>query len=188
MTQPVLTLLRALDFAAKHHAGQRRKGARAEPYLNHLAEVARLAGEATGGDDPELIAAALLHDVVEDQEVTIAEVEAAFGADVAGLVAEATDDKSLPKAERKRLQVEHAPGRSARAKVLKLADKISNLRSLAADPPDDWDQARRLAYVDWAEAVAAGLAGVTPALDAEFARAAADARRTLAGTGGSLAH
>ena len=72
--------------------------------------------------------------------------------------------------------------------MLKLADKISNLRSLAADPPDDWDQARRLAYVDWAEAVAAGLAGVTPALDAEFARAAADARRTLAGTGGSLAH
>jgi (p)ppGpp synthase/HD superfamily hydrolase len=175
----VLLLAHAFRFAAARHAPQRRKGSAAEPYLNHLAEVADLVATATGGADPQLVAAALLHDVVEDTTTTLAEVEALFGADVAGLVAEATDDKSLPKAERKRLQVVHAPTRSPRAKILKTADKISNLRALAASPPTDWNLERRWRYVDWARAVVTGLRGVNPWLDGQFDQAAAAAGAVL---------
>lgn len=165
-------LARAFHFAALRHAHQRRKGDAAEPYLNHLAEVADLVAEATGGRDPSLVAAALLHDVVEDTDTTLAEVAAMFGEDVAGLVAEATDDKTLPKAERKRLQVEHAPSHSRRAKVLKLADKTSNLRNLATSPPADWSLERRRDYAAWARAVVTGLRGASPQLEAQFDEAA----------------
>ena len=168
-------LARAIDFAAGQHADQRRKGDAAEPYVNHLAEVAGLVAEATGGSDTNLVAAAFLHDVVEDTGVTLAQVTEMFGEDVAALVGEATDDMSLPKAERKRLQIVHAPTLSPRAKRLKLADKISNLRDLAASPPKDWDDERRRAYVDWAREVAAGLRGVDPWLEARFDEAAATA-------------
>lgn len=173
---PTLALVvRALAFATLRHADQRRKGLRARPYVNHLAEVALLVSEATGGTDAALVAAALLHDVVEDQDVTAAEIEATFGVDVAGLVMEVTDDKGLEAAERKRLQVAHAPHLSARAKVLKLADKTANLRSLAEDPPQDWSPARARAYVEWSRAVAEGLAGACPALEAAFDQAVEEA-------------
>ena len=171
----VLLLARAFRFAAARHAGQKRKGEAAEPYVNHLAEVADLVARATGGADAALVAAALLHDVVEDTPTPLAEVADRFGADVAALVGEATDDKSLPKAQRKRLQVVHAPTRTPRAKLLKLADKISNLRALAASPPADWSADRRLAYVTWAREVAAGLRGIDPWLDRQFDAAAAAA-------------
>jgi (p)ppGpp synthase/HD superfamily hydrolase len=177
----VLLLARAFRFAAAQHAAQRRKGAAAEPYVNHLAEVADLVARATGGADPNLVAAALLHDTVEDTGTTRAELEALFGADVAALVAEATDDKSLPKAERKRLQVVHAPSRSPRAKLLKIADKASNLRALAASPPAAWSVERRQAYVAWARSVVAGLRGGNPWLERRFdeAAAAADAANAV---------
>jgi (p)ppGpp synthase/HD superfamily hydrolase len=168
-------VVRALAFATLRHTDQRRKGRRAQPYVNHLAEVALLVSEATGGQDAALVAAALLHDVVEDQDVTAAEIEATFGADVAGLVMEVTDDKALEATERKRLQIAHAPHLSARAKVLKLADKTANLRSIAEDPPQDWSPARARAYVEWARAVVAGLAGASPALEAAFDQAAGEA-------------
>ena len=170
-------LARAFHFAAQRHAHQRRKGDAAEPYLNHLAEVADLVAEATGGEDASLVAAALLHDVIEDTDTTLAEVAATFGEDVAGLVAEATDDKTLPKAERKRLQIVHAPSRSPRAKLLKLADKTSNLRAMATSPPADWPLERRRDYVDWARAVVAGLRGASPWLEERFDEAAAAAGR-----------
>lgn len=168
-------LARALLFAARRHAQQRRKGDAAEPYVNHLAEVADLVAEATGGDDATLVAAALLHDVVEDSETTLAQVAAEFGEDVASLVAEASDDKTLPKAERKRLQILHAPSRSPRAKLLKLADKTSNLRELSTNPPADWPRERRRDYIDWARAVVAGLRGASPWLEQCFDEAAAAA-------------
>ena len=171
----IVLMTRAFRFAAERHAAQRRKGAAGEPYVNHLAEVAELVAGATGGCDPQLVAAAVLHDTVEDTDTTHAELVERFGADVAGLVAEVTDDKSLPKAERKRLQVAHASSRSPRAKLLKLADKTSNLRALAASPPADWNPERRLQYVDWALAVVAGLRGTNAWLEAEFDRAAAAA-------------
>lgn len=171
----ILELARAYHFAAVAHEQQRRKGGRDTPYINHLTEVAELVAEATGGEDLPLVMAAVLHDTVEDTDVAPEDLLDGFGADVAALVAEATDDKSLPKAERKRLQVEHAPHKSDRAKLLKLADKISNLRSIALTPPD-WSPERQAQYVDWAEAVAAGLRGQNDWLDRQFIDAAGLAR------------
>ena len=164
----VVALSRALDFAALKHIDQRRKGARAEPYLNHLTEVARLLADATGGTDANLVIAGLLHDTLEDTPTSHAEIEAAFGADVAALVIEVTDDKSLPRKERKRLQVLHAPTRSARGKLIKIADKTSNLRGIATSPPDGWSHERKLEYFEWAAAVVAGCRGVNAQLEGWF--------------------
>src|SRR4051794_29204390 len=136
-------IMDAAWFAARKHAAQRRKGATAEPYVNHLLEVASLVANSLHAPDPNLVIAALLHDVVEDTGVTREEVEHLYGADVAALVMEVTDDKSLSKAERKRLQVANAPKKSERAQRIKLADKISNLRSILASPPEEWDFARK---------------------------------------------
>ena len=165
--------------AARWYSRQRRKGAAGEPYINHLLEVAALVAEATGGKDADLIIAALLHDAVEDQAVSPAAIAGEFGDDVASLVAEVTDDKTLPKAERKRLQVEHAPDKSARAKVLKLADKISNVTAIGKDPPLDWSIERQREYVQWARDVVSGLRGASPKLERAFDRAAAEAERLI---------
>lgn len=165
---------RAWQVATERHVDQRRKGERAEPYVNHLAEVAMLAAEATGGEDVHLVVAAVLHDTVEDTGVTHAELVEQFGKDVADLVAEVSDDKNLPKAERKRRQIEHAPHLSTRAKILKLADKTSNLRALAKSPPADWSHDRKSEYVEWARKVVAGLRGANPWLEAMFDRAVRD--------------
>jgi guanosine-3',5'-bis(diphosphate) 3'-pyrophosphohydrolase len=164
-------LLRALSFAAHKHRDQRRKDAEASPYINHpiaLAEV--LAGEG-GVTDLEVLAAALLHDTIEDTATTLEELRENFGARIAGMVAEVTDDKDLPKAERKRLQIEHAAGISPGAKLVKLADKICNLRDVAGRPPAKWDLARRREYFDWAKRVIDGLRGAHPALEDAFDRA-----------------
>ncbi len=168
-------LARAFHYACKCHAAHRRKGAAAEPYVNHLADVARRVAEATGGADVNLVAAALLHDTVEDVGVSHEDLVTAFGADVAGLVLEVTDDTRLAKDERKRRQVEKAPRISRRAKMLKLADKASNLRGMIASPPD-WPAERKLAYADWAERVADGLRGVNAQLERELDAAIAALR------------
>lgn len=162
---------KACDFAARAHATQKRKGSAQEPYVIHLLEVAALVTEATGGTDLLLSAAAVLHDVVEDQPVTRADVAAAFGEDVATLVMEVTDDKSLPKAERKRLQVETAPRKSQRAKIIKVADKIANLNAIRLSPPD-WPPERKRDYLDFARAVVAGCRGCNPWLEQRFENAA----------------
>ncbi|MBL8177146.1 MAG: HD domain-containing protein [Bryobacterales bacterium] len=163
-------ILHAAQYAAAKHAQQRRKGATAEPYVNHLLEVARLVSDALEEPDPNLVIAALLHDVVEDAGVTRADLVTEFNEDVASLVMEVTDDKSLPKQERKRLQVEHAPHKTVRAQVIKLADKISNLRAMLVSPPESWDVRRRREYVVWAEQVVAGLTAPSPLLMKEFRR------------------
>jgi (p)ppGpp synthase/HD superfamily hydrolase len=163
-------ILDAALFAAERHAAQRRKGAAAEPYINHLIEVAQLVSMAVPEPDAHLVMAALLHDAVEDVGVTREELIQRFGSDVADLVAEVTDDKSLPKAERKRLQVQNAPKKSVRAQAIKLADKISNLRSILSSPPPDWDFQRKREYFDWAKRVVDGLAAPNPVLKAEFER------------------
>lgn len=168
MSAPVVAVMRALDFAARKHRDQRRKGAAKEPYLNHLTEVARLVAEATDGADTTAVLGALLHDTIEDTGTTRLELEREFGAEVAALVAEVTDDKRLPKDRRKQLQVEHAPHKSTRAKLIKLADKTSNLRSLLHSPPTDWDVARQRAYFEWARAVVAGCRGVSADLERRF--------------------
>jgi (p)ppGpp synthase/HD superfamily hydrolase len=178
MAKEWIAVLRAADAAARWHVHQRRKGAAQEPYVNHLLEVATLVAEATLGKDPELVIAALLHDSIEDQEVPRAVLAEKFGEGVAKLVEEVTDDKALEKAERKRRQIEHAHKTSPRTKILKLADKTSNLRALAASPPPDWSVKRRLEYVVWARKVSEGLAGVSDWLDREFEQAAKEAERS----------
>jgi (p)ppGpp synthase/HD superfamily hydrolase len=172
----ILLVTRAAEFAARRHVGQTRKGAAREPYVNHLAEVASLLAATAEAPDADLVAAGWLHDTVEDTGTSREEIEQLFGRRVAELVAEVTDDKSLPKAERKRLQVEQAPHKSPGARTLKIADKISNLHSLVASPPDDWSSERVANYIDWAKEVVAGCRGVNAALDALFDRAVAEAR------------
>ncbi|HVP09481.1 MAG TPA: HD domain-containing protein [Burkholderiales bacterium] len=166
--QGLALLFRALAFAAHKHRDQRRKDAEASPYINHpiaLAEV--LAGEG-GVADAEVLAAALLHDTIEDTATTAEELRAEFGARIAAMVEEVTDDKALPKAERKRLQIEHAPALSPGAKLVKLADKICNLRDVADRPPAKWDLQRRQEYFEWAKRVIDGLRGIHPALESAF--------------------
>jgi guanosine-3',5'-bis(diphosphate) 3'-pyrophosphohydrolase len=161
-------LLKALAFAAHKHRDQRRKDPEASPYINHPIALADVLVNEGGVTDVEVLCAALLHDTVEDTATTPAELEEIFGSRVAGIVAEVTDDKDLPKAERKRLQVEHAGELSPEAKLVKLADKICNLRDVAERAPPSWDLARRREYFDWAKRVVDGLRGAHPRLEAAF--------------------
>ncbi|AWJ89390.1 bifunctional (p)ppGpp synthetase/guanosine-3',5'-bis(diphosphate) 3'-pyrophosphohydrolase [Azospirillum baldaniorum] len=177
----LLDFARALEFAAHKHIDQRRKGVRAEPYLNHLSEVAFLCAEATAGNDPVVVIAALLHDTLEDTDASYEEIEQHFGAEVAGVVAETTDDKRLRKAERKQRQIDAAPTASSRAKLVKLADKVSNLRSMAHSPPADWPLERKIEYFEWAHAVVAGLRGTDARLESLFDRAYEDGLAELRG-------
>ncbi len=174
-----ISVLLAADAAARWHVHQRRKGTAQEPYINHLLEVAGLVTQATGGADPNVVIAALLHDAVEDQGVTPETIADDFGEHVADIVMELTDDKSLPKAERKRRQIEAAPRKSREAKLIKLADKTSNLRAVANSPAPDWSVERRLEYIDWAKSVVAGLRGTSPWLEQQFDDAAERAMRSL---------
>jgi (p)ppGpp synthase/HD superfamily hydrolase len=172
-------IMRAASFAAKKHSGQKRKGSAGEPYVNHPIEVANLLVNVGKVDDPDIIAAALLHDTIEDCGVSFEEIGEHFGTSVAGYVREVTDDKSLPKAERKRLQVEHAPHLSNEAKQIKLADKISNIRDVSDNPPEDWDLKRRREYVEWGENVVAGLRGANPELERLFDEVVDEAKKSL---------
>jgi guanosine-3',5'-bis(diphosphate) 3'-pyrophosphohydrolase len=173
-------LLEALAFAADKHRNQRRKDAEASPYINHPIAVAAVLAIEGGVEDEELLLAAILHDIVEDTKTSLSEIAGRFGPEVAGLVAEVTDDKSLPKQVRKQLQIEHAADSSPRAKQLKIADKICNIRDILATPPADWPLKRRIGYLDWCERVVAGCRGVNPKLDVVFDETVARARRVLA--------
>jgi len=166
----VQKILAAACFAAERHAAQRRKGQIAEPYVNHLLEVAELLARTSADLDANLIAAALLHDTIEDAGVTRAEIAARFGEDVASLVVEVSDDKSLPQQVRKALQIEHAAAKSPRAQALGTADKIANLRSIAISPPTNWTFERRVAYIRWAREVVARYGHVNGPLAQEFER------------------
>lgn len=173
-------ILRATHFAAARHRDQRRKGAEASPYINHPIEVAELLARVGGVDDVVTLQAALLHDTLEDTETTPGELEAVFGAEVRAVVEEVTDDRRLPKAERKRLQVEHAPHLSLRARRVKLADKVSNVLAMAHAPPAGWSPGRRREYLDWTERVIAGLRGCCPELERLYDAALDESRRLLA--------
>jgi guanosine-3',5'-bis(diphosphate) 3'-pyrophosphohydrolase len=168
----IVGIARALDFAARRHAGQRRKGLKAEPYVNHLAEVALLLAEATDGADPALVMAGLLHDTIEDTGTTRAELAEAFGDDVASLVVEVSDDTLQDRESRKRLQVESAPKKSRRARMIKIADKIANLRSIAESPPVGWSARRKREYFSWAREVVAACGETNETLEKLFEQAA----------------
>jgi guanosine-3',5'-bis(diphosphate) 3'-pyrophosphohydrolase len=163
--EPVLD---ALDFAASKHRDQRRKDANASPYINHPIQLARVLAVEGKIIDEQVIAAAILHDTIEDTETTPDELKQRFGITVASVVEEVTDDKSLPKAVRKQLQIDHAPHVSRRAKLVKLADKICNVRDILESPPADWSHQRKIEYFDWAKKVVDGVRGTAPALEAIF--------------------
>lgn len=168
MDTSLALVLRAAAFAAERHRNQRRKDAEASPYINHPIALANILAHEAGIVDPVVLAAALLHDTIEDTDTTAHELNAAFGSEIAGIVCEVTDDKSLPKVERKRLQIEHATTLSARAKLVKLVDKIANLRDISATPPMDWSLERRCEYFVWASQVVEGLRGTNARLEALF--------------------
>jgi GTP diphosphokinase / guanosine-3',5'-bis(diphosphate) 3'-diphosphatase len=162
---PVSLILAATTFAAHKHREQRRKGADASPYINHPIAVANVLANEVGIVDPITLAAALLHDTIEDTDTSAAELKAAFGPMVASVVVEVTDDKGLSKSTRKRLQIQHAAHLSKRARLVKLADKLCNLRDMSRSPPVDWPLKRRCEYFAWAKKVVDQMRGTSPVLD-----------------------
>jgi len=175
----IVALFRALHFAAGKHRDQRRKGAEASPYINHPIEVAELLARVGEITDVVTLQAAILHDTLEDTQTTPQELETAFGPEVHRVVEEITDNKQLPKAERKRQEIEHAPHLSARAKLVKLADKISNVRSIIQTPPTGWSLERKQEYLDWSARVVAGCRGCNPALEQAYDNILAEGKRVL---------
>lgn len=166
--QPLGTFIRAIAFAAHKHRDQRRKDPAASPYINHPIALADVLANEGGVTDMEVLCAAVLHDTVEDTETTVDELRAHFGERIASIVDEVTDDKGLPKQERKQLQIEHAPHISAQAKLVKLADKICNVRDILHSPPRSWSVERQERYLHWAAAVIEGVRGEHEVLEAQF--------------------
>jgi guanosine-3',5'-bis(diphosphate) 3'-pyrophosphohydrolase len=175
----VSLLIKAVKFSAEKHKTQRRKGTEGSPYINHPIEVAEMLWNAGSVRDIHVIVAAILHDTVEDTQTTPSEIEEHFGPEVRSLVQEVTDDKSLPKPERKRLQIEHAPHLSTGAKQIKLADKISNIHDVAFAPPADWPYQKRIDYLTWADRVVNGLRGCNEGLEQLFDKTISRARSQL---------
>jgi guanosine-3',5'-bis(diphosphate) 3'-pyrophosphohydrolase len=171
MKSGLALLLKALAFAARKHRDQRRKDAEASPYINHPIALADVLVNEAGVTDVKVLCAALLHDTIEDTKTTAEELEREFGPEIADIVIELTDNKMLKKRTRKRMQIAHAARASQQAKLVKLADKICNLRDITARPPASWDLARRREYFDWAKSVVDRLRGANPRLEAAFDRA-----------------
>jgi len=158
-------LFKAFRFSAGKHRNQRRKDSVQSPYINHPIDVAQMLWDVGGVRDMDVLLAAILHDTIEDTNTGPDEIRDGFGEEVLSLVLEVTDDKSLPKAERKHLQIETAPDKSFGAKLIKLADKCCNVRDLLALPPAHWSLERRQEYLLWSEKVVAGLRGTNAALE-----------------------
>jgi len=157
MSKQILLILKACEFAADKHRNQRRKDQTRTPYINHPLSVARALAEEGGVKDAEILAAAILHDTLEDTRTTLKELQKAFGRRVASMVAEVTDDKTLPKQVRKQRQIDHGPRKSKGAALIKVADKICNLRDLAQSPPTHWTVERKGKYIEWAQEVVRAL-------------------------------
>ena len=167
-------LLKALSFAAFKHRHQVRKGSEPVPYINHPIALADLLVRTGNISDPEIIAAALLHDTIEDTCTTAEELTAEFGPVISQLVAELTDDKRLLKEERKRLQLEHASSLSPHARIVKLADNVCNLRDIVRDPPAGWPVERKQQYFDWAKSIVDEIRGTNVELENAFDEAFAN--------------
>ncbi len=172
-------LISAIKYSAHKHRNQRRKGADASPYINHPITVADILWRIGSVRDIDTIVAAILHDTLEDTDATPSEIEALFGKEVLNLVEEVSDDKTLPKEERKRLQVANSHHKSTAAKLIKLADKISNINDIGNSPPKEWSIERRLGYLDWADDVVLGLRGVNRALEEHYDEAVRHTRKRL---------
>jgi guanosine-3',5'-bis(diphosphate) 3'-pyrophosphohydrolase len=174
-----ILILKAAHFSAQKHSTQRRKDENASPYINHPISVALAIAQIGGVDDPEILAAALLHDTLEDTETTPEELEAEFGKKVCEYVLDVSDDKTLPKDERKRRQIEHAKKISKGAALIKLGDKISNVTDVINSPPEDWDINRRKEYLDWAEKVIENCPKVNDRMENKFQEIIKQGREAL---------
>ena len=172
-------VLKAMQFAEYKHRGQVRKDVKRSPYISHPISAALVLSEVGGIDDSEILAAALLHDTVEDTGTSTDELGKEFGERVRKLVAEVTDDKNLPKDERKKRQIEHAGSLSDEAVLVKLGDKISNVKDVIYSPPSDWNTERRKKYLDWAEAVINNCPKVNTPLEKHFAEILMRGRQLL---------
>ena len=172
-------ILKAAHFAAQKHKDQRRKDKEVSPYINHPISVAKIISEIGKIEDPEVLAAALLHDTLEDTETTVEELIDHFGERVCSLVQEVTDDKNLPKMERKQRQIEHAKEISEGAALIKLGDKISNVTDITNTPPTSWDSKRCLEYFDWAEKVINNCPKVNQAFENYFAKTIKTGRESI---------
>lgn len=162
-------IILAANFAANKHRDQRRKDREASPYINHpLALAFVLTNEVTGITNEDVIAAAILHDTIEDTDTSTTEISNLFGDTVLSIVLELTDDKTLTKETRKQLQIDNASKLSREAKLVKLADKICNVRDMAYSPPVNWSLERQLEYFEWSKAVIDGLRGTHSELEALF--------------------
>jgi guanosine-3',5'-bis(diphosphate) 3'-pyrophosphohydrolase len=164
----IALILKAAAFAARKHRDQRRKDKSASPYINHPIALAEVLSGAGGVRNADVLAAALLHDTLEDTKTTRAELRAAFGRRIAKIVEEVTDNKRLPKQRRKQLQVERAAHISKSAKLVKLADKIANLSDIVTNPPAGWSLQRKREYFDWAKRVIDQVRGANTNLERRF--------------------
>lgn len=175
---PARLVFDALNFAALRHRSQRRKGREGAPYVNHLIEVAHVLTR-HGVEDPVTLCAAILHDAVEDAEVTAEELVQRFGGVVTSIVLELTDDPDVPRWTTKLAQIEGAPSLSDRAQDIRVADKISNLRGVLTSPPSGWSIERKLAYYAWAEQVVVGCTRARAGLRRTFEDVHASGRAAL---------
>ncbi len=176
---PQTEILFTVNFAAEKHRTQKRKDADESPYINHPIAVAKLLSQVGKVSDLPTLKAALLHDTIEDTDTTVDGLERKFGIEICNLVMEVTDDKNLPKEERKRLQVEHSPELTKRAKMIKIADKTCNILDITHSPPTSWSLERRVEYLDWADKVVAGCRGVNERLERCFDEVMESARKVL---------
>ena len=176
---PLDRILEAAIFAARKHQGHVRKDDLGSPYITHPLQVARVLWDIGGVRDPQTLIAAILHDTIEDTRTTPAEVREAFGEQVLEVVLEVSDDKSLEKMTRKRLQVEHAPQLSKSARLIKLGDKLVNCRDILENPPSDWTMTRRKNYIQWGADVIAQIRGTNAPLESAFDRMLAEAEIQL---------
>lgn len=179
MDDSVGLILKAIRFSATKHNDQRRKDSKSSPYINHPIQVAEILWTIGEVRDVNLLIASILHDTLEDTETSPAEIKTEFGENVLALVLEVTDDKSLPTQVRKQRQVESAPHKTQDAKLLKLADKICNVRDLIYSPPRAWSLGRQREYLLWSEKVVAGLRGVNPGLERYYDELLASGKRSL---------
>jgi len=175
----ISALFKALQFSAEKHRHQRRKDKEASPYINHPIDVAATLWKVGNIRNGDVLTAAILHDTIEDTNTRPEDIEGLFGDKVKSLVVEVTDDKTLPKEERKRLQIENAAHKSPGAKQIKLADKICNVLDISHAPPANWSLERRKEYLDWAEKVVDGLRGSNPVLEKRFDEVLLEGRRNL---------
>lgn len=168
----IALILDALQFSAEKHKGQKRKDGDTA-YINHPIAVAHILKHVGKVIDPVVLCSAILHDTLEDTQTSKDELKERFGKEIAHVVWEVSDDLNIKAeksrdAERKQLEIDHAPTLSLEAKLVKIADKIANLRDILNNPPTDWPLDRKIGYFDWAKQVIDGMRGTNSRLEAEF--------------------